>query len=444
MMEPLKIVSGNKENIWYYYRGNSGPSLNDFLHETFRIRKDLRRFLFFVNQNPVKHSQIDLFRCKEINLAIQVDDDETDLLKHLEPLGLSRVGSIIIKCPNTGSVFCSLPLSQWESFVDPEDVCNEIIKKHRELFYTKIWLAHDGNKLGKDTIIESLFIRENEILENIELTLFVLPNKRVKEVCEMHHLVYLKEINVKFLTGQFTIDLFQQENLLTVGELKRTIYEIKDIAPHLQSLFCYKFSDFQLEGFMEIFSLLTDVKENDSITLNLIVKPAKELQVVIKCAGHLHSETIDLNMKETDTISDIKKEVSKITNHPSSIISILSVENCLWKFGENIVGFDDNDQLWHLKLSETISIKLYAMLQVLVSIKATNSAIHQRSFRITNFKSNKIRNITQVLEKEKKLFGSTPKLVEKPGITLETKLIDIGEELIEFVSQSSSTKCLLS
>uniref|UniRef100_A0A7M5V834 Uncharacterized protein n=1 Tax=Clytia hemisphaerica TaxID=252671 RepID=A0A7M5V834_9CNID len=88
MMEPSKIVSGNKKNIWYhYYRGNSGPSLNDFLHETFRIRNDLRRFLFFVNQNPVKHSQIDLFRCKEIKLAIQVDDDETDLLKHLEPLG---------------------------------------------------------------------------------------------------------------------------------------------------------------------------------------------------------------------------------------------------------------------------------------------------------------------------------------------------------------------
>ena len=408
------------------------------------------RFNLFVNhQKIVSYSDIDFFSCKEINVAIQVDENETEIMEHITQLGLSRVNSIIIKCPKNESTFRTIPLSnlrmEYSTLVDAKTLCEMIGKKYHDLLSTKIWLAHENKRLQDNTVIENLFIKENQISESVELTLFVHPNKYIKDFCEEHHLMCFKEINVKFLTGQFSIDLFQQKTLATVGDLKYPIYQLKGIAPHLQSLFCYKFGDSELADSMELFSNPLDIIVDDSITINLIVKPAKEVQVIVQCAEHLHGEAIELNMKENDTIADVKQAISKVTNKPSSIICLPPLRlRYNFEFSMNEAEYFDGDHLWKLELSENNSIELFASLCVLVSIKATDSTIHQRSFPLFNFESYTVRHIATILEKEYRRFGYNPRLVEKPGISMKTKLKDIGEETVEFVSEPLSSKCILS
>ena len=342
MKDPVTITSGKDNQSWYYhYKGDYGQSINEFLSEKFEIPQD--KFCFFINGKRIRFTKRDVIDDSEvIKVAIQADDNETELLKLIVELGLSRVHSIKIKSQKPGSIFCTLPLSTFITIpVDVKIVCETIITNFKELSNTKIWLAHESERLHEDFNIENLFIQDDDIMEDVRLTLFVNPNKNVKDFCEKHHLVYLREINISFLTGQFTIDLFSEDEIENVEDLKKTINRMKKIPPHLQSLFYDSFGDLKIFDNMQLSSLHPFIME-ESLTFRLIVKPVKDVHVNVHCDKDLHKHTIELDLKESDAIADIKQSIANITNHPFSIILVLSIDHMHLEFGDNIIEYDDN------------------------------------------------------------------------------------------------------
>ena len=449
MKDPVKITSGADNKIWYYhYKGTNYQSLNEFLHEKFEIHS--YKFWFFIEGKRVDLRKNDIVNCKELKVAIQADDIETDCLQQIKKRGLSRIHSIMIRSQRADSILCTFPLSMFAGkFIlhfNIEFICETISERYEELSNTKIWLTFNDERLHEDTEVKDLFVQDDEIKADLMLTLFVHPNKIVKDFCEKHHLVYLREISISFLTGKFTIDLFSQDSIIiTVEDLKKTIYRLKNIPPHLQSLFNEKISDSELSSKVEISSLNTFIIE-DSLHFSLIVKPAKDVSLNIHCDPALYRQSIQLKFKESDTFADVKQLIATVTNCPFSMISISNLEQRQLKFGENLTECDDEKQLWNLEPSENESIDLFATLRFIVSIQKADSTIDQRSFPVVNFESKTVRDLGKVLQKAYKQYGLLLKLVEKPEIiNLTTKLKDVGKERIEYIAESSSsTTCNLS
>ena len=224
--------------------------------------------------------------------------------------------------------------------------------------------------------------------------------------CQKYNIA--KELKINFLTGQFSVDLFSEEGrkLERVEDLKTLIYEKKGVAPHLQLFFLDRD---ELSKNVRLFELLSFG------TLNLVVQPAKEIEVKL-CLG---GEGISLQMKETCTIFELKRRVGEHCGMNTEVFDIpLRDEE------------DDQTPIWLLK-GRGLIIQRKVFFTLLqddgnVLMEKVSHLILDEEENIENLIQRKIQIKYQFLCK-----GGF--LLKNRELTLETKLRDVGETVIKFV-----------
>uniref|UniRef100_A0A7M5X333 Ubiquitin-like domain-containing protein n=1 Tax=Clytia hemisphaerica TaxID=252671 RepID=A0A7M5X333_9CNID len=425
-MSPMKVTSfGNEEKVWlYHYNGVGGQTIIDFLSQTLKIPSN--KFRLFLIGVWVPRNDLSPFRLNEIQFAVRADDSEVELLKILSEHGISRINTTIIQHPSKNNTICMLSLLLWGANPNSRRVCQMIGEKFDlDYFSTKYhWLQHGGEIFFRDVSVRGLK-HTSGISENQVLSLYVKPNtnKDIQEICR-------KQVKINFLTGQFSIDL-QGVPGFKVEDLKNAIYKVKGIAPHLQSLFDLKPGECELSDSMDLF-LLNTWMLLESITLNLIIKPPKEVSVTLECV--FHEGKMEFNMKESDTIADIKQNIETITNVPKSFVLIGRSQN---HYHTPTIFYGNDDPIWSL-MTKNNSVSFHVTKKVLISINGDPSTVDNAeisSHPIINYQEDTVQTIYGALQTEYKGYGLTLRFAKLPDISLKTKLKDIGERRIIFITK---------
>ena len=325
-MVPIHVTSFDTDHHWvYHYRGQN---VKEFIENTLKIPEDRQRLFhekFLVNLDQVYGLILRAPDTIEINLAAQVDDGENELLEIVQRLGISRMRSILIKHPVNDSVMFDLPLSKVERIKEnwlPLDMIYELIGNESQgLSKSCLYLMRNEEEFKCDFNLHEHFLNENCFSENLCLILLVSPYgtqdvPSTDRFCEEHGLKYIKQVNINFLTGQFTIDVITNK-ILALIEVKAYICHLKGIPPHLQVLY---FDNVNLSDDTKLITLNRSMNR-DSIILTL-VKPAKEME--LRLSGNIIKEQLTVKVLETDYINRLKDIVNEHTGIPSLLINIYS------------------------------------------------------------------------------------------------------------------------
>eukprot|EP00111_Clytia_hemisphaerica_P007151 TCONS_00020766-protein len=103
-LHPIHIASFECDHIWEYnYQGKSEESIVQFIEDSMKIPQSKQ--YFFLDGSVVSISELieentRAIETLKVKLAVQVDDDELELLKVVQELQISRVRSIVLKHPN--------------------------------------------------------------------------------------------------------------------------------------------------------------------------------------------------------------------------------------------------------------------------------------------------------------------------------------------------------
>ena len=144
---------------------------------------------------------------------------------------------------------------------------------------------------------------------------------------------------------------------------------------------------------------------------------------------------LDLVVRETNTIKEIKEMISEITGIPSSLISFdvaHSEENERLLIGEYIETFN------HQMSSEPV----YVTKRVHVCLDVTGKAIIKEFHLIKRYESETVKDLRKFIKE------SHPRckvlLQNRDGLTEKTLLKDVGEIVIRFSIVKNDPKCILS
>ena len=453
MLRQIEIKSFNEssQSLFYSYRGENGQSIEEFIVETLQIPTQ-NILLYFDNKWTLNYELQTRIRSGEIEppflirFAIQLDENEdVNLLETVKNLNLSCIRSIIVKHPfNENITFCQFSVSKkMTGNSQYEALCAEVRSQHEDLKSASIELHHGGKKISEN--LENYFVNdEGEINEYLTLYLFVKPshNENVQRFCHEYDIKLLKFVNINFLTGQFTIDVLARDDDLvkTIGELKGKIYEMKNILPHLQMLHYKEANMAEITDSMKLESLSNN--RSESITFDLIVKPAQDINISFICPFYPNVKEALPVFKETDTFAHVKEEFSKLSGIPTGII-FLGSGYIIQK------QFLDDEPLWNC--SKTLPDRMVIITKkVLLSIEnLPEKTQEKREYVISRANvDDDIRalqiELSHQWNRKHKTHDMTLSWRKVNHLTWETKLMDVNDERLVFYVRPKTSRCVIS
>ena len=463
-LKPVQISSftGGESQWIYHYQGDyCDMTIEKYIECNLGIPQYKQR-LFYQGKRISDQDLLTVLRSNNsrnedpfirIKLAVQANDNETKLLVKVKELGLSRLRSIQIKHPNSENILFECSLVRWYAFRSTREEYYSLclrVSQELDLPLADFGLSHSigyeeeqliglkpkmidicqcGNIPRYRNDFQELMIQEDQIEENLTFTLVLKPSldPRSLQFCKNQGLQHLKQLDIKFLAGQFTIDL-SLGDIRTIKDLKNHLYQTKDILPHLQILHhenAPQRDNIELASFSHLPS-------SDSIQLTLIVKPPKEMTFRLRYRP-LFNEDIPITMIESETISDLKDRISEQTSIPKSLITI--------NIGGELQHLTDSMKFCYCKFENDI-VLVTRMVKVLV-IK-NEKVVTQFDHRVRNNAQETVQVLLDNLQREHGGAGSVCLAKRNNGeVALNTKLCTIGEEGLEFMIRSKNTKRLV-
>eukprot|EP00111_Clytia_hemisphaerica_P010746 TCONS_00031387-protein len=419
-MPTVHLTSFDNEREWkYFYRGVKGKNVNEFIEDSLQIPQT-KQYLF-INNRRVSHNELakllreyghNVLAPFKVNLIVQADDGAKGLLWTLELYGIRRMRSVVVKHPETAAILFDISLSK---FNERQPLVDVISKRCPNLSADCVSLFHKQEKLDDAFFVKDMFalmFSDGSIEENFVVTLAVKPNIRedMKEFCEKNAIKYLGNININFLTGQFSIDL-SLITARTIKDLKNQIYKVKRTPPHLQMIF------YQNAELSDSNQLTSHSYNQESLTFNMVVKPGKEIELFINCV-FLDGLHMDLKVCETDTIGDLKEMVSQRSGIPSSLM-----------VAGSYLGEPDHVQIWETGFQYVFPVDFNK--KVLLLIKRKGKEVQRKSHLIRYYDYDTIETLCEDVQRE--LEGEGHVTMEKNGFNRDTLLKDVGEKEITFL-----------
>ena len=173
----------------------------------------------------------------------------------------------------------------------------------------------------------------------------------MQKFCQKHQLTFVKQVNIKFLTGQFSLD-FLSGKMDFLSDVKNEIFNTKGIAPHLQQLY---YDNMELMDDGKISNFMTRMMTRESITLNLVVKPAQKVKLYIN--ANFLDEQIEFETLETATVLDLKELLSAQSGIPTNLIVIIV---------DGFIDGTDSKPIWECSFENNI---VQAYKRVIVYIR---------------------------------------------------------------------------
>jgi len=449
-MFPINISSFGAFNVLqYHYRRGDENQLDVFIENSLQIPKHKQRI--FVDGRRISSNDIENIVNKgrtanltgtgqirneqnltnnqtslSIKLAVQVDDTETELLEKVKQLGLSRMRSIIIKHPDPddSTIFHEIPLSQLNgqesNFQVYKILKNLMIEKYKGISLQFFDLLHDQkhiNWLGGN--INDFFVEEDTLREKLVLTIIIKANrdKNMQKFCEQHHLTFLKELNIKFLTGQFSFDVLSGK-VNTIRDIKNEIFKTKGIAPHLQQLY-HESIELTEDGNKSTF-MNKAMMSQESVTLNLLIKPAQEVKLYVN--ANFLKEQIEIEILESATVLDLKESISAQSGIPPSLIVV-----------GGFIDEPDSEPIWRCSFTNNV-VQVHKRVVVYVD---NNGVILRRDHFIRDLDTETVDTLHKDIADTYINYGLGNVIIKNTGLKSKTLLKDVGEQEIRFEVNTS-------
>lgn len=240
----------------------------------------------------------------------------------------------------------------------------------------------------------------------------------------------LKEVNVKFLTGIFTIDVLKYE-IRTVMHLKQEIFRERGIALHLQTLF---HNQTELNDDKQELTSIEPMLTKTSITVSLIAKQPKQITLQLKIT-FIKFPPFDVEVLETDTIKRLKELVHE--RLPGYSIKILSV-NCIG--GKDL---PDNYPIWACNFPRNFRCKEVEIdRKVLVLVK--DGDVIRRQDQYVYYHIQTLKDIQLVLQRQyghRGVVRMSPK--DTFSLDTDTEMIRDEEFLFEVIEKAAKPHCIM-
>ena len=338
--------------------------------------------------------------------------------------------------PNNGSILFDLPVSRFGK-EGHFGLAYEILRtKYKELSLAQIYLMRDEQAFTTSSWDENVYNNfvnnEGRFTENLYATLLLgsidsTNVTKVEEFCQKHHMKFLKQIKINFLTGQITIDVISN-NLETIGEVKRQIKSLKGIPPHLQMLYHDEKVELSDETML---AFLNKSMLHDCITFDLIVKPVKEIELNILCNFLKDKEEFQVTVLETDTLGRLKEIISGKVGIPPMGFNVVNSHDSLVP-----ESFPIHDCFFQNNTAELRK-------RLLVSITNNAGAINDINYSIRDYERDTVQVLVDQIQREHSGGQSSISLI-KSGLNKKTLLKDVGDMKFTFVlKRNKDSNCTL-
>ena len=439
---PVDVSSFGTSNVWRFDYRRGGEKLDGFIENSLQIPKHKQRL--FINGHRISSNDIEKALFSERDLekygviqnfpfyegdgdfteilsslpvkpVVQVDDIETELLERVQRLGLSRIRSVIIKHPDpeNSTIFYDCPLSRLES---TERKLHELLaEEHEGISPRYLCLLHNQQSIMYVENIEDLFIEKDRVHENLFLTLAINKNtdEDMQKFCEKYNLTPYKKVNIKFLTGEFSVDVLSGVKI-TLRDIKDEIFKTKGI-PHLKQLY---HENVELSDDDDKLTFTNQLMTQNCITLNLLVKPAQKFKLYIN--ANFLKEQMEIEILETSTILDLKKEISARSGIPSKIIVISRYDE------------GDSEPLWNCSFHQFQYYVVDVWKKVIVHIN-NEGTVMRRDHNIQDLETETLAELHNSISLSYHGYCHSDVSLKNTGLKPEALLKDLGETELTFV-----------